>query len=76
MGQEGKNLRLSWGYLQGGPGPLCVGSKFGVQLQVGAEAFQPLSPVPSFEVGKKLSAWVRIVKAVQQLLRHHLIEFS
>lgn len=62
MGQEGNDLGLSSGYLQGGPGPLCVGSKLGVELQVGAEAFQPLSPVPSFQVGKQLSAWVRTVK--------------
>lgn len=62
MGQEGKDLRLSSGYLQGGPGHLCIGSKLSVELQVGAEAFQPLPPVPSFEVGKQLSAWVRTVK--------------
>ena len=61
-GDEGKDLRSSSGYLQGGLGPLCIGSKLGVELQVGAEAFQPLSPVPSFEVGKQLSAWVRTVK--------------
>lgn len=57
MEEEGKeDLRSSSGYLQGGPGPLSVGSKLGVELQVGAEALQPLSPAPSFEVGKQLSA--------------------
>lgn len=54
--EEGKDLRSSSGYLQGGLGPLCVGSKLGVEFQVGAEALQPLSPVPSFQVGKQLSA--------------------
>ena len=62
MGQEGKDLRLSSDYLQGGLGPLCVGSELDVELQVWAEAFQPLSPVPSFEEGKQLSVWVRTVK--------------
>lgn len=50
------------GYLQDGPGPLNIGSKLGVELQVVAEALQPLSPAPSFEVGKQLSVWVRTIK--------------
>lgn len=62
MGRERKDLRSSSSYLQGGLGPLCVGSKLGVELQVGTEALQPLSPVPSFQVGKQLSAWVRTIK--------------
>lgn len=52
----------SSGYLQGGPGPLSVGSKLGVELQVGTEVLQPLSPAPSFKVEKQLSAWVRTMK--------------
>ena len=54
-------MKLS-GYLQDGPGPLNIGSKLGVELQVVAEALQPLSPAPSFEVGKQLSVWVRTIK--------------
>lgn len=57
--KEGPDLKSSSGYLQGGPGPFCVSSILSVELQVGAEALQPLSPVPSFQVGKQLSAWVR-----------------
>lgn len=62
MGQERKDVRSPSSYLQGGLGPLCVGSKLGVELQVGAEALQPLPPVPSFQAGKQLSAWVRTIK--------------
>lgn len=61
MGQERKDLRSPSSYLQGALGPVCVGSKLGVELQVGAEALQPLPPVPSFQVGKQLSAWVRTI---------------
>lgn len=63
-GEEG--LEGPSGYLQGGLGPLRVGSKLGVELQVGAEALQSLSPVPSFQVGKQLSAWVRTTKELPQ----------
>lgn len=58
---KGKDLKLS-GYLQDGPGPLNIGSKLGVELQVVAEALQPLSPAPSFEVRKQLSVRVRTIK--------------
>lgn len=58
--QEG--LEFIFSYLQGGSGPLCIGSKLDVELQVWAEAFQALSPVPSFEVGKQPTAWVRTKK--------------
>lgn len=54
-------MKLS-GYLQDGPGPLNIGSKLGVEPQVVAEALQPLSPAPSFEVRKQLSVRVRAVK--------------
>ena len=54
-------MKLS-GYLQDGPGLLNVGSKLGVELQVVAEALQPLSPAPSFEVRKQLSVQVRTIK--------------
>ena len=60
--EEGRDLRSSSGYLQGCPGLFCIGSKLGVQLQVQTEALQPLSPVPSFQVRKQLSAWVRTIK--------------
>lgn len=67
MGRAGEEgLEGPSGYLQGGLGPLRVGSKLGVELQVGAEALQSLSPVPSFQVGKQLSAWVRTTKELPQ----------
>lgn len=61
MGQERQDLRSPSGYLQGGLGRLGVGSKLGVELEVGAEALQPPPPVPSFQVGKQLSARVKTI---------------